>query len=184
MANFHIGDSVSVLDEDLSGVVTRIGAEITIETPDGFQINFNPSDLVLESDKKIIANHSNPSPIYQKDIPQKPKKQVFTEKTKKKNIPAMEVDLHIHQLVRSEKGMSPYEMLNIQIDTVKRKLEFAFQKRIQKIVFIHGVGEGILRAELEYLLRQYDNLKFYDADYQKYGQGALEVYIFQNKNAN
>jgi hypothetical protein len=54
------------------------------------------------------------------------------------------------------------------------------RKRIQKIVFIHGVGEGILKAELDFLLGRYDNLKFYDADYQKYGLGATEVYFFQN----
>jgi len=48
-------------------------------------------------------------------------------------------------------------------------------------VFIHGIGEGVLKAELEYLFRRYGNLKYYDADYQKYGRGATEVYIFQSK---
>ena len=47
-------------------------------------------------------------------------------------------------------------------------------------VFIHGVGEGVLKLELEYLFSRYDNVKFYDADYQKYGLGATEVYIYQN----
>jgi dsDNA-specific endonuclease/ATPase MutS2 len=72
-------------------------------------------------------------------------------------------------------------MLNIQLDTAKNQLEFAIKKRIQKIVFIHGVGEGVLRTELETMLGRYDNLKFYDADYRQYGVGATEVYIFQNK---
>jgi hypothetical protein len=54
------------------------------------------------------------------------------------------------------------------------------EKRISRIVFIHGVGEGILKEELGYLLRRYDNLRYYDAEYQKYGLGATEVYIFQN----
>ncbi|MEX0273541.1 MAG: Smr/MutS family protein, partial [Flavobacteriaceae bacterium] len=47
-------------------------------------------------------------------------------------------------------------------------------------VFIHGVGEGVLREELQYLFRRYDNVEYYDADYQQYGLGATEVYIFQN----
>jgi dsDNA-specific endonuclease/ATPase MutS2 len=76
--------------------------------------------------------------------------------------------------------MSNYEMLNLQLDTAKRQLEFAIRKRIQKVVFIHGVGEGVLREELYTLFRRYDNLKYYDAEYQKYGHGATEVYIFQN----
>jgi hypothetical protein len=42
------------------------------------------------------------------------------------------------------------------------------------------VGEGVLKVELEYLFGRYNNVKFYDANYQKYGVGATEVYIFQN----
>ena len=71
-------------------------------------------------------------------------------------------------------------MLTLQLETARRQLEFAIRKRIQKVVFIHGVGEGVLRTELEYLFGRYDNITFYDANYQKYGIGATEVYIFQN----
>jgi dsDNA-specific endonuclease/ATPase MutS2 len=102
-------------------------------------------------------------------------------KPKERNLPPMVVDLHIHQLIPKSKGMNNYDMLTIQTDTAKRQLEFAIKKRIQRIVFIHGIGEGVLKAELEYLFRQYGNLQFNDADYQKYGRGATEVYIFQNK---
>ena len=42
-------------------------------------------------------------------------------------------------------------------------------------VFIHGVGEGVLKLELEYVLKRYEDLTYYDADYQKYGFGATEV---------
>ena len=92
----------------------------------------------------------------------------------------MEVDLHIEKLVPYLKGLSNHDILTKQIDTARGQLEFAIRKRIQKIVFIHGVGEGVLKAELEYLFSRYDNVKFYDADYQRYGLGATEVYIFQN----
>jgi dsDNA-specific endonuclease/ATPase MutS2 len=54
------------------------------------------------------------------------------------------------------------------------------RKRIQKVVFIHGKGAGVLQEELKYLFGRYDNVKYYDADYKKYGLGATEVYIFQN----
>jgi dsDNA-specific endonuclease/ATPase MutS2 len=93
----------------------------------------------------------------------------------------MEVDLHIHKLVKNSKNMSNYDMLTIQLDTAKRQLDFAIRKRIQRVVFIHGIGDGVLRTELEFLFKRYDNLKYYDANFQKYGRGATEVYIFQNK---
>lgn len=79
--------------------------------------------------------------------------------------------------------MSNFDIVNLQLDTAKRQLEFAIQKRIQKIVFIHGVGEGILKEELGYLFRKYEGIDWYDADYQKYGMGATEVYIRQSANS-
>ena len=57
---------------------------------------------------------------------------------------------------------------------------FFNKKKSIPLVFIHGVGEGVLKEELRYLFNRYDNVKFYDADYQKYGLGATEVYIYQN----
>ena len=92
----------------------------------------------------------------------------------------MEVDLHIWKLVDKTKGLTNFEMLNIQLETAKRQLEFAIRKRIQRIVFIHGVGEGVLKAELVTLFNRYEGLKWYDTDFRKYGVGATEVYIFQN----
>ena len=92
----------------------------------------------------------------------------------------MEVDLHIHHLTNSTKNMSNFEMLNLQLDTARSQLEFAIRKRIQKVVFIHGVGQGVLKAELETLLSRYNNVNFYEASFSEYGAGATEVYIYQN----
>ncbi|MFB9057553.1 Smr/MutS family protein [Mariniflexile ostreae] len=181
---FNIGDAVSVLDEDLSGVVIQIkDTLITIETHDGFELQFLASDLVQhksESDlrKDMFFNTNMDALILEKEQSLK-RKQIKT-KAKERYEPSMEVDLHIHQLVKSYKGLSSHDILNLQLDTARHKLEFAISKRIQKIVFIHGVGEGVLKTELDYLFGRYNNIKFYDANYQKYGLGATEVYIFQN----
>jgi len=89
--------------------------------------------------------------------------------------------LHINELVKSTRGLDNFDMLNLQLDTAKRKVEFAISKRISKIVFIHGVGEGVLKGELIRLLNKYP-VKYYDASYKKYGLGATEVYVYQNAN--
>lgn len=178
-----VGDKVSVLDEDLEGkVISVLGSEVEIETTEGFVLSFAETDLVktggslpdilppeIESFSEVINEKESSK-----------KRKSVRIKPKERNQPPMEVDLHIGKLVPKTGGLSNYEMLNIQLDTAKRQLEFAMSKRIQKVVFIHGVGEGVLKAELETLFHRYDNLKFYDADYQKYGLGATEVYIFQN----
>lgn len=184
--NFKVGDNVLVLDEAFSGVVKHIkGDVITIETTDGFLLEFQSSELVLKKSEKsiksaLISNSNLNDVISEKE--QIKKRQIKT-RAKERYEPTMEVDLHINQLVNSVKGMSNYDMLTLQLDTAKRQLEFAMAKRIQKIVFIHGVGEGVLKIELEYLFARYNNVKFYDANYQKYGLGATEVYIYQNTSA-
>ena len=76
--------------------------------------------------------------------------------------------------------MSNYDILTIQTETAKRHIEFSMRNRIPKIVFIHGVGEGVLKAELDFMLNRYEGISFQDANYQKYGLGATEVYFKQN----
>lgn len=177
------GDKIAVLDEDLEGKVVAItGDDVKIETTEGFILVFNEKDLVkIESGLPDILPEDVESfseVIREKEIPKK--RRATRVKPKERNLPPMEVDLHIHKLVPRSGGMSNFEILNLQTETAKGQLEFAMRKRIQKVVFIHGVGEGVLKAELETLFNRYDNVKFYDADYQKYGLGATEVYIFQN----
>ncbi len=176
------GDKVSVLDDAISGMVTAIaGNQVTVMTTDGFELEFSQDELIVMDgsiSKKEFARMDISSIVSEKNYKKPEKTQRI--KPKERNLPPMEVDLHIHQLIPKTRGFNNYEMLTIQLDEAKRQLEFAISKRIQKVVFIHGVGEGVLRTELEFLFGRYDNVKFYDADYQKYGRGATEVYIFQN----
>lgn len=179
-----VGDKVAVLDDDISGVVTAVkGNSISITTTDDFEMEFEAKELVVidGSLKNRDLRPMNVAEIISEKEHKKPGKTVRT-KPKERNLPPMEVDLHINQLVPKTRGLDNYEMLTIQLDTAKRQLDFAIAKRIQKVVFIHGVGEGVLRTELEYLFNRYENLKFYDADYKKYGRGATEVYIFQDNS--
>lgn len=178
-----INDRIAVLDDDLEGKVVRIeGEEIVVETTEGFLLVFSENELVL-----IDEPLSQVAPLIDGDIAEilkekeKSKKKGSTKpRTKERKIPPMEVDLHIHKLVNSTKGMTNHDMLTLQLDTAERQLKFAVEKRIQRIVFIHGVGEGVLKTELDYLLSRYNNIDYYDADYQKYGIGATEVFIKQN----
>ena len=176
------GDKVAVLDDELEGTVVSLEEDqVKIKTSEGFMLDFEQNELVkIEGSEDFIPNDPEviSEIIKEKESFKKPKSR--RTKPKERNVPPMEVDLHIEKLVRSFRGMSNYDILTLQLETAKRQLEFAMRKRISKVVFIHGVGEGVLKAELDFLLGRYDNLKFYDADYQKYGLGATEVYFYQN----
>lgn len=181
MGKINEGDRAEALDDLVSGKVIRVdGDQVTLETQDGFELVFARRELVKISEENQIKVDRETIELAKKEK-QIPRKHSSAKiKPKERNLPAMEVDLHIHHLVNSTRNMTNFEMLNLQLETAKRQLDFAIKKRIQKVVFIHGVGEGVLRTELETLFNRYENLKFYDADYQKYGLGATEVYIFQN----
>jgi len=180
MALFEIGDRVAAIDDVISGtVVAVVGTKITVSTKDGFPMDFEDDELVKMDDGITVSSFDVAQVKKEKETPKRKKSRA--PKAKERNQPKIEVDLHIHQLVPNTKHMGNYEMLNLQLETAKRQLLFAMEKRIQKVVFIHGVGEGVLKEELRYLFRKYDNLDYYDADYQKYGLGATEVYIYQNK---
>ncbi|WP_273566445.1 Smr/MutS family protein [Maribacter halichondriae] len=181
MAVFEIGDLVEGIDDTVRGIVREVDNEkITVESDEGFLLEFAPQELIMvpESSEIRVSRRQVTEAKNEKELPKKRKQPI--SKPKERNAPKLEVDLHIGQLVQSSKGMTNHEMLNVQLETAKRQLEFAIRKRIQKVVFIHGVGEGVLREELYYLFRRYENITYYDADYQKYGLGATEIYIYQN----
>lgn len=179
---FKPGDKIAVLDDTLEGKVISVDGDIvTIETSEGFRLDFDREEIVkIENPQDLVPRDPKVFSEVLKEKESGKKKRTQRVRPKDRNLPPMEVDLHIHKLTGSSRGMSNYDMLTLQLDTAKRQLEFAMSKRIQKVVFIHGVGEGVLKAELETLFHRYDNIEYYDADYQKYGLGATEIYIYQN----
>lgn len=174
------GQKVSFIDDDITGIVVKVEENyITIETEDGFLLEASPGELIIHKELDVLNLHEEDFPDFIEEKKAGPKRKKPTSK-RQKSQPPMEVDLHAHQLTSHEKRMSSFDILNLQLDTARTRLEFAIAKRIPKVVFIHGVGEGVLRMELETLLSRYSNITFYDADFRKYGLGATEVYIYQN----
>lgn len=88
------------------------------------------------------------------------------------------IDLHANELLETTKGMSAADILNYQLETFRRVVDENKNKKGQKIVFIHGKGEGVLRSsiinELKYKYKQYS---YQDASFQEYGYGATQVTI-------
>ena len=180
---FEIGDKVAVLDDDISGVVIKVqNNEISVETTDNFVMTFFVNELVkINNSNELSGFFSTQSLGSVLKDKEEPKKRSFVkEKKSRKDEFVLEVDLHIEKLVPSKQGMSNYDILTLQMETAKRQLDFAIKNRMPKVVFIHGVGEGVLKAELDFMLGRYDTISFQDANFQKYGLGATEVYIKQN----
>ena len=176
--NFKVGDSVCVLDQDVAGFVTAVSAaEVSIETSEGFLMRFTPKELIHMPTQGMSVSNYEVARIKHLKVDKKPKKHAVVPK-KEREGPKMEVDLHIAQLTDT-RGLSNFDMLSIQLETAERQLNFALSKKIQRVVFIHGVGAGVLKEELLYLFKRYEGLSIYEGDYKKYGMGATEVYLSQ-----
>lgn len=89
-----------------------------------------------------------------------------------------EVDLHIEELLDSHSGMENGEILQIQMDKFRSEMKEAIQNKIAKIVFIHGVGNGVLKLELrKELQHDFKKYQFQDASFKEYGYGATMVIL-------
>lgn len=99
-------------------------------------------------------------------------------KKKEANSSVLEVDLHINELLDDTTGMSSTDMLNYQLDKFREVMDSYVGKTGQKIVFIHGKGEGVLRKAVEKELQTHYKQHYYqDASFREYGYGATMVTI-------
>ena len=93
-------------------------------------------------------------------------------------LPLIEVDLHIDSLVDTTAGMENKDMLQLQLDTVRKTMKEHSKRIGQKIVFIHGKGDGVLRKAVRDLLKkEWPKVDLQDASFQEYGFGATLVTV-------
>ena len=99
--------------------------------------------------------------------------------SKKANVrEIVEVDLHAHELLETTAGMSAGDIMEYQLGVFRKTMEEHIRHKGQRIVFIHGKGEGALRsAILSELKHKYKNCTFQDASFQQYGFGATMVIV-------
>ena len=92
--------------------------------------------------------------------------------------PSPTIDLHIEQLSKNALTMSNAQMLDLQLRTFETKFENAIASGMDEIVFIHGVGNGVLKQEIQRKLAGHKNVAwFQDAQKEKFGYGATRIKI-------
>jgi|TARA_B100000497_G_C7537835_1_gene325701 dsDNA-specific endonuclease/ATPase MutS2 len=184
---FNIGDKVKIIDEKSEGTVVQFNKSKIIVEVDGLNFEYSAAEVL-----KLGIQESSLEKLYKSHLPNlthiktedKPKtvKQDQKEnaielgrvrgKRNRKNI--IEFDLHIHDLLVSHSHMTPGEMLNYQLDYAVNCLEESIKKGEPTIIFIHGIGKGVLKVELHNIIKAY-GLDFHDGFMNEYGRGATRV---------
>lgn len=97
---------------------------------------------------------------------------------KKEHSPVLEIDLHIDELIDTTVGLEAGDILDYQLTKFREIMDEYKSKRGQKIVFIHGKGEGTLKKSiLDELKNKYKSTYIQDASFREYGFGATMVTI-------
>ncbi len=129
------------------------------------------------AEREMLISATDLQEAMTQKIKQEPDRQPApARKNRKPDI--IEVDLHIHELIDNTTGLNNTDMLNVQLDKFRETLEQYKSKPGQRIVFIHGKGEGVLRnAILTELKVKYPKYTCQDASFREYGFGATMITI-------
>ena len=196
--DLKVGTRFRFLNDVGAGIVRgwRSAEEVVVETEDGFDMIYPPKELL------VVGNPAEEAERYQRQIPtieeilskevsaeqRRRMERDFDAKYKDAHSRAVggrqdkvEVDLHLHELVDSTQGLSPSAMLDLQLSHFERMLQISIRERQRRVVFIHGVGQGVLRhAILSRVTQFYPECDAKPADPRKYGSGATEIHIRQS----
>lgn len=147
-----------------------------------FQTNsyFKKEALILKITPNVAENELDK--ITEEDfktlVKQKAEESKNRSLVKKKSDEEVVIDLHITELIDQHEGLSNREILEIQLEKVESEMNAAIRDHVKRIVFIHGVGQGVLKQEVANLLnRKFKKYYFQDASFKEYGYGATMIIL-------
>ncbi|HHZ95453.1 MAG TPA: hypothetical protein EYN28_04900 [Flavobacteriales bacterium] len=192
------GDEVKFLNEVGGGIVLAVFTDGTasVEGEDGFDMKYDLKELMLvvsREEENEAYNNKLPdlASILAQDVDEKRQKAIQEDfDVKYANARAtnmqrrdehMVIDLHIHELVDDMSGLQDRTKLDIQLNHFERMMRIAGEQHIRRVVFIHGVGQGVLRHQIHSRLEMYyPDCTVRQANPRNYGSGATEVLLGQS----
>jgi len=153
-----------------------VAVETALDTTKFFKLHCLTNDIPRK--RMVIDSSRIEEGIKAKNAVDRPARKPVQKKSSDKRAEIIEVDLHISELVDTTAGLSAADILNLQIDEFRKVMDANLKHKGQKIVFIHGKGEGVLRAALmKELNHRYKGHTVQDASFREYGFGATQVTI-------
>ena len=196
MRDFKVGDLVKFLNDVGTATVLRVeGNVVIVEDEDGFERSVERAELMDAGDRdQDETKYGNKLPdvaqLLTQEVGERRMKELqrdfevryqHAQATSMSRRDAhMEVDLHIHELVDDQRGLADGAKLAIQMAHFDRMMDIAKREKLRRIVFIHGVGQGVLRHQIRTALDQHHpDCNYREGDPRRYGSGATEVWLGQ-----
>jgi hypothetical protein len=169
---FKPGQRIVFVDEPGTGKVQEVLSDgfVIVEDEHGFSRTYPKYKIaaIRVPDEKLNSIAS---------IPKNKSTETVPKKVEKHNAKPVIMDLHIHELVDRHEHWTNTEIVNFQMNFLKRELEQLMRRRVKIVHIIHGVGEGVLRTEVRHYLRSFANCEINDLAYTRNGFGATEFII-------
>ena len=161
-----IGDSVSVIDENLKGKIISIkGKKVTIEDEHGFPYEYDSTELVLQQ-----------AEIYDQIITVR-KAELSKPVSKKHDKKPIVLDLHFEKLVKNSGDYDSFERLFLQKEKLIKTIDYCRKNNLKKLEIIHGIGNGVLQQMVHEVLENQTNLEFNNKEILHHQSGTVLVYF-------
>ena len=162
-----VGQSVVLMYSNLRGKIVGLGKKVKIELEDGLIIESAYGEFAV-TDKAEIASL--------KETKVKAKKTGPASKQAKAAVSpdgSLIVDLHIEAIPGGTK-VTKGQQLQFQMDTFRKIVRENISHRGRKITFIHGIGDGILKAAIR---KELDEVLALRCSYSIGDPAVTSVYI-------
>ena len=134
-----LGQSVILMDSDLRGKIISLGKSVKIELEDGLTIDAAYGEFAVTREHEISA-------LKETKVKQKKTSSAMRQANISGANPLV-VDLHI-EAIPGARNIPKGQELQFQMDTFRRVIKENMHHRGMTITFIHGIGDGILKAAL------------------------------------
>lgn len=159
-----IGDQVSVVDEDLNGIITSVKGNIVVVKDEyGFTHQY-PREKLVPKNASLYENIK----VIKKPEPKK----IISKKHQKEHLI---LDLHFHHLVKNPNDYDSFERLFIQKEKLLEVIAFCRKNHLKRLEIVHGIGDGVLQKMVLDVLESQTNLDFYNKEILHHQSGAVMV---------
>ena len=135
-----VGQKVVLMDSDLRGTIISLGKTVGIELEDGLTIQAAYNEFAVTDTEEIHT-------LKQSKVKAKKTSSIVRQSAPSPAIGNLQVDLHIEAILGG-RTIPKGQHLQFQMDIFRKVIRENLHHRGMSITFIHGIGDGILKAAI------------------------------------
>lgn len=141
-SSLKIGQSVVLMDSDLRGRIVSIGRKVGIELEDGLVIEASYGEFAVTSLSELSSLKETKVKAKKADV-----RKTSSSGALSSNGGSISIDLHI-EAIPGGRSIPKGQQLQFQLDTFRKVIRQNLSHKGMTITFIHGIGDGILKAAI------------------------------------